>query len=50
MRKALKIFFIIIIAAVLLVPGVSAYVAQSVSDDIAGVDAGSGISEAEAEE
>ena len=50
MRKALKIFFIIIIAAVLLVPGVSAYVTQSVSDDIAGVDAGSGISEAEAEE
>ena len=50
MRKALKIFFISIIAAVLLVPGVSAYVTQSVSDDIAGVDAGSGISDAEAEE
>ena len=50
MKKALKIIVTIIIIAAVLVPGVSAYVTQSVSDDIAGVDAGSGISEAEAEE
>ena len=41
---------IVIIAAVVLVFGLSAYVALSTSRDIAGVDTGSGISEAEAEE
>ena len=49
MKKALKIIVTIIIAAAVLVLGISAYVTRSVSDDIAGVDAGSGISEAEAE-
>ena len=48
--KIIKKLMILIIAAAVLVLGVSAYVCASVSDDIAGVDTGGGISEAEAEE
>ena len=44
MKKALKIIVTIIIAAAVLVLGISAYVTRSVSDDIAGTDNGNGIS------
>ena len=49
MKKALKIIVTIIIAAAVLALGISAYVTRSVSDDIAGVDTGNGISADEAE-
>ena len=49
MKKALKIIVTIIIIAAVLVLGISTYVTRSVADDIAGVDTGNGISEAEAE-
>ena len=49
LRLIKKLMFLIIIAAVLVL-GLSAYVTQSVKGDIAGVDTGSGISEAEAGE
>ena len=48
--KVIRNLFLLIIAAALLVLGISAWVAMSVSGDIAGVDAGSGIGSAEAEE
>lgn len=49
MRKALKIIFIIVIVLAVFVFGLSAYVTRSVKSEIAGVDTGSSISEAEAE-
>ena len=49
MKKALKIIVTIIIIAAVLVLGISTCVTRSVADDIAGVDTGNGISEAEAE-
>lgn len=49
MIKLIKRILILIIIAAVLVTGISAYVTQSVKGDIAGVDSGSGISEAEAE-
>jgi len=48
--KVIRNLFLLIIAAALLALGISAYVAMSVSGDIAGVDDGSGIGSAEAEE
>ena len=48
--KVIRNLFLLIMAAALLVLGISAWVAMSVSGDIAGVDAGSGIDSAEAEE
>lgn len=48
MIKLIKKLMIFIIIAAILILGLSAYVTQSVKDDIAGVDSGSGISEAEA--
>lgn len=50
MNKLIKRILILIIIAAALVLGLSAYVTQSVKAEIAGVDAGSGISEAEAED
>ena len=50
MIRLIKKLMIFIILAAILVAGLSAYVTQSVKDDIAGVDTGSGISEAEAGE
>ncbi len=50
MIRLIKKLMIFIILAAILVLGLSAYVTQSVKDDIAGVDTGSGISEAEAGE
>ena len=50
MIRLIKKLMIFIILAVILMAGLSAYVTQSVKDDIAGVDTGSGISEAEAGE
>ena len=49
MIKLIKRILVLIIIAAVLVTGISAYVTQSVKGDIAGVDSGSGISEAEAE-
>ncbi len=49
MKKALNIIVTTILIAVVLVFGISTYVTHSVKDDIAGVDTGSGISEAEAD-
>ena len=48
MIKLIKKLMIFIIIAAILILGLSAYVTQSVKDDIAGVDSGSGISEAKA--
>lgn len=48
--RIIRRLFVIIIAAGILALGISAYVALSVSGDIAGTDTGSGISEAEAED
>ena len=50
MIKLFKRFLLLIVIAAILVLGISAYVTQSVSDNIAGVDTGSGISAADAEE
>ena len=50
MTKLIKRLFTLIIIAAVLALGLSAYVTQSVKGGIAGVDTGSGISEAEAEE
>ena len=50
MKKLIKTLLFLIIIAAVLVLGLSAYVTQSVKNEIAGVDAGSGITEAEAEE
>ena len=50
MTKLIKRLFTLIILAAVLALGLSAYVTQSVKGGIAGVDTGSGISEAEAEE
>ena len=50
MNKLIKRILMLIIIAAALVLGLSAYVTQSVKAEIAGVDAGSGISEAEAED
>ena len=50
MIKLIKKLMILIIIAAMLVLGLSAYVTQSVKGDIAGVDTGSGISDAEAED
>ena len=47
MKKLIKNLFILIIIAVLLAVGLSAYVTQSVKGEIAGVDTGSGLTEAE---
>ena len=49
MKKAVKTFVIIIVVLAVLVLGTSAFAALSASRDIAGVDTGNGISEAEAE-
>ena len=49
MIRLIKKLMILIIIAAVLVLGLSAYVTQAVKDDIAGVDTGSGISDAEAE-
>ena len=49
MRKLIRKLFCLIIFAAVLALGLSAYVTQSVKDDIAGVDAGSGITGAEAD-
>ena len=49
MIRLIKKLMILIIIAAVLVLGLSAFVTQSVKDDIAGVDTGSGISGAEAE-
>ena len=50
MKKLIKSLLVLIIIVAAAVLGVSAYVTYSVKDDIAGVDTGSGITEAEAEE
>ena len=50
MRKLIKTLLILIIIVAVLVLGLSAYVTHSVNDDIAGVDTGSGIADAQAEE
>ena len=50
MGKAIKTIFKLILIAAVLVLGISAYVTQSVRGEIAGVDTGDGISEAEIEE
>lgn len=50
MKKLIKALLILIIITAALTFGLSAYVTQSVKSDIAGVDSGSGITEAEAEE
>lgn len=50
MIRLIKKLMILIIIAAVLVLGLSAFVTQSVKDDIAGVDTGSGISDAEAED
>ena len=50
MNKLIKRILMLIIIAAALVLGLSAYVTQSVKAEIAGVDVGSGISEAEAED
>ena len=50
MNKLIKRILMLIIIAAVLVFGLSAYVTQSVKAEIAGVDAGSGISETEAED
>ena len=50
MKKLIKTLLILIIIAAVLVLGLSAYVTRSVKDDIAGVDTGSGITEAEIED
>lgn len=50
MGKAIKTIFKLILIAAVLVLGISTYVTQSVRGEIAGVDTGDGISEAEIEE
>ena len=50
MKKVIKTILIILITAAVFALGISAYVALSVSGDIAGVDTGSGISETAAQE
>ena len=50
MKKARETVIAVIILAAVLVFGLSAYVTQSVKADIAGVDTGSGISEAEVDD
>ena len=48
MKKAIKILIILIVIAAAFTFGLSAYVTQSVKNEIAGVDTGSGITEDEA--
>ncbi len=50
MKRLIKSFILIITAGVLVTLGLSAYVTQSVAGDLAGTDAGSGISDAVVEE